>query len=227
MIDLGFPAIWLEFSSTLQLVLKGLIIGIIISAPMGPVGILCIQRTMKKGRVFGIATGAGAALSDFIYALMTGLGMHFVIEFIERGQTLFWLKLMGSIMLLIFGIHTYLQDPRRGMRAKMKRKGTLFYNFISGFGLTISNPLIVFLFIALFNMFTFVIPSNLLGQAIGYLSIIAGAMLWWLGLTYVIAKMKDNFGLRGILYLNRGIGSIVICSSIVYAIMTLWNLSVR
>ncbi|MBO5677929.1 MAG: LysE family transporter [Bacteroidaceae bacterium] len=225
--DLTFPNIWIEFSSTLQLVLKGLIVGIIISAPMGPVGILCIQRTMKKGRIFGIVTGAGAALSDFIYALMTGLGMSFVIDFIERGQTLFWLKLMGSIMLLIFGIHTYLQDPRKGMRTEMKRKGTLFYNFISGFGLTISNPLIVFLFIALFNMFTFVIPANLLGQAIGYLSIIAGAMLWWLGLTYVIAKMKDNFGLRGILYLNRSIGSIVICSSIVYAIMTLWNLWVR
>jgi threonine/homoserine/homoserine lactone efflux protein len=227
MMDLEFPAIWIEFSSTLQLVLKGLIVGIIISAPMGPVGILCIQRTMKKGRIFGIATGAGAALSDFLYALMTGMGMHFVIEFIERGQTLFWLKLMGSVMLLIFGIHTYLQDPRKGMRAKMKRKGTLFYNFISGFGLTISNPLIIFLFIALFNMFTFVIPANPLGQAIGYLSIIAGAMLWWLGLTYVITKMKDNFGLRGILYLNRSIGSIVICSSIIYAIMTLWNLSIR
>ena len=227
MMDLEFPAIWIEFSSTLQLVLKGLIVGIIISAPMGPVGILCIQRTMKKGRIFGIATGAGAALSDFLYALMTGMGMHFVIEFIERGQTLFWLKLMGSVMLLIFGIHTYLQDPRKGMRAKMKRKGTLFYNFISGFGLTISNPLIIFLFIALFNMFTFVIPANPLGQAIGYLSIIAGAILWWLGLTYVITKMKDNFGLRGILYLNRSIGSIVICSSIIYAIMTLWNLSIR
>ena len=131
MMDLTFPNIWIEFSSTLQLVLKGLIVGIIISAPMGPVGILCIQRTMKKGRIFGIVTGAGAALSDFIYALMTGLGMSFVIDFIERGQTLFWLKLMGSIMLLIFGIHTYLQDPRKGMRTKMKRKGTLFYNFIS------------------------------------------------------------------------------------------------
>ena len=224
MIEMNLPNIWMEFSSTLQLVLKGLIVGVIISAPMGPVGILCIQRTMKKGRSYGIATGAGAALSDFIYALMTGLGMSFVIDFIEQGQTLFWLKLMGSVMLLIFGIHTYLQDPRKSMRTQMKRKGTLFYNFISGFGLTISNPLIVFLFIALFNMLTFVIPSNLFGQAIGYLSIIAGAMLWWLGLTYVITKMKDNFGVKGILYLNRSIGSIVICASVVYAIMTLCNL---
>ena len=225
MIEMSFPNIWLEFSSTLELVVKGLIVGIIISAPMGPVGILCIQRTMKKGRIYGIATGAGAALSDFFYALITGLGMSFVIEFIERGQTLFWLKLMGSIMLLIFGIHTYRQDPRKGMRTQIKRKGTLFYNFISGFGLTISNPLIVFLFIALFNMFTFVIPENLLGQTVGYLSIIGGAMLWWMGLTYIITKMKDNFGERGILYLNRGIGSIVICASFIYAILTLFTLS--
>lgn len=228
MTDLTLPNIWIEFSSTLQLVLKGLIVGIIISAPMGPVGILCIQRTMKKGRIYGIVTGAGAALSDFLYALITGLGMSFVVDLIEQGQTLFWLKLMGSIMLLIFGIHTYLQDPRKGMRTTMKRKGTLFYNFISGFGLTISNPLIVFLFIALFNMFTFVIPEDyIFGQIVGYISIIAGAMLWWLALTYIIAKMKDNFGVRGILYLNRGIGSLVICSSIVYAIMTLWNLWVQ
>ena len=75
MTDLTLPNIWIEFSSTLQLVLKGLIVGIIISAPMGPVGILCIQRTMKKGRIYGIVTGAGAALSDFLYALITGLGM--------------------------------------------------------------------------------------------------------------------------------------------------------
>ncbi len=221
---LDISDIWREFSSTLQLVLKGLIVGIVISAPMGPVGILCIQRTMKKGRIYGIATGAGAALSDFFYALMTGLGMSFVIDFIEQGQTLFWLKVIGSAMLLAFGIHTYLQDPRRGMRTQIKRKGTLFYNFISGFGLTISNPLIVFLFIALFNMLTFVIPDNILGQTLGYLSIIAGAMLWWLGLTYIITKMKNNFGERGILYLNRTIGITVICVSIVYATMTLCNL---
>ncbi len=216
---------WLEFSSTLQLVLKGLIVGVVISAPMGPVGILCIQRTMQKGRSYGLVTGAGAALSDFVYALITGFGMSFVIDFIEQGQTLFWLKLIGSVMLLIFGLHTYRQDPRKCLRPHMKRKGTLFYNFISAFGLTFSNPLIIFLFIALFNMLTFVIPSNFVGQAIGFLSIIVGAMLWWLALTYLITTMKKNFGVRGILRLNRTIGSIVIAVSVVYAAMTLLNLS--
>lgn len=217
--------IWIEFSSTLQLVLKGLIVGIVISAPMGPVGILCIQRTMQKGRIYGLATGAGAALSDFIYALSTGLGMSFVIDFIEQGQTLFWLKLIGSVMLFIFGLHTYRQDPRKCMRPQMKRKGTLFYNFISGFGLTFSNPLIIFLFIALYNMLTFVIPSNLFGQTVGYLSIIAGAMLWWLGLTWLISHMKNNFGVRGILRLNQTIGTIVVVVSVLYALTTIFHLS--
>ena len=105
MIEMHLPEIsdiWREFSSTLQLVLKGLIVGIVISAPMGPVGILCIQRTMKKGRIYGIATGAGAALSDFFYALMTGLGMSFVIDFIRRADSLTRSqKYSGSILPVI------------------------------------------------------------------------------------------------------------------------------
>ena len=74
-------------------------------------------------------------------------------------------------------------------------------------------------------MLTFVIPGNLFGQCVGYLSIVAGAMLWWLGLTYVINKMRSSFGLRGILRLNCTIGSIVLAASMVYAAMTLFNLS--
>lgn len=68
----------------LELILKGLLIGIIASAPMGPVGILCIQRTLNKGRWYGFVTGVGAAASDIIYALITGLGMSFVMDFIRR-----------------------------------------------------------------------------------------------------------------------------------------------
>ena len=74
-------------------------------------------------------------------------------------------------------------------------------------------------------MFTFVIPANFVGQAIGFLSIIVGAMLWWVGLTYLITRMKKSFGVRGILHLNRSIGTIVVIVSVVYAAMTLMNLS--
>ena len=217
--------IFSEFGSTIQLFLKGLLVGIIASAPMGPVGILCIQRTMQKGRIYGLATGAGATLSDIIYALMTGWGMAFVMDFIDNERNIFWMKLIGSVMLFIFGIYMFRTDPRKCIRPVSNNKGTLFHNFFTSFLVTLSNPLIIFLFLALFNMFTFVIPGNLFGQCVGYVSIVAGAMLWWVGLTYVINRMRRNFGLRGILRLNRSIGTIELAASVIYAIMTLFHLS--
>ena len=192
---------------------------------MGPVGILCIQRTIQKGRTYGIVTGAGAALSDIIYALITGFGMSFVMEIIDNEQNIFWMKLIGSLMLFSFGIYMFRTDPRKCLRPSMKKRGTLLHNFTTALLVTLSNPLIIFLFIALFNMLTFVIPGNLFGQCVGYLSIVAGAMIWWLGLTYIINKMKSSFGLRGIMRLNRSIGVIVLIASFIYAGMTLANLS--
>ena len=217
--------IFIEFASPFLLILKGLLVGIIASAPMGPVGVLCIQRTLQKGRSYGIVTGSGAALSDIFYALMTGFGMSFVMDFIDNEQNIFWLKLIGSVMLFIFGVYMFRTDPRKSIHQSTGSKGTLIHNFTTGFLITLSNPLIIFLFIALFNMFTFVIPGNWFGQCIGYLSIVAGAMLWWLGLTYVINKMRNSFGEKGIQRLNRTIGSIVLGASIIYAAMTLFKIS--
>lgn len=73
----------------LDFIFKGIIIGVIASAPMGPVGILCIQRTLNKGRWFGFVTGIGAACSDIVYALFTGLGMSFVMDFVNNAQNKF------------------------------------------------------------------------------------------------------------------------------------------
>ena len=211
--------------STLELFVKGLLVGILASAPMGPVGILCIQRTLQKGRRYGLVTGAGAALSDIIYALITGLGMSFVMDFINNEQTLFWLKLVGSVMLFIFGLYMFRTDPKKCLRPTPKKKGTLMHNFVTSFLVTLSNPLIIFLFTALFALLTFVVPEHLFEQCVGYTSIVVGAMLWWFGLTYVIARMRNSFGLRGILILSRTGGTIVLVVSVVYALMTLFHLS--
>ena len=211
--------------STLELFVKGLLVGILASAPMGPVGILCIQRTLQKGRRYGLVTGAGAALSDIIYALITGLGMSFVMDFINNEQTLFWLKLVGSVMLFIFGLYMFRTDPKKCLRPTPKKKGTLMHNFVTSFLVTLSNPLIIFLFTALFALLTFVVPEHLFEQCVGYTSIVVGAMLWWFGLTYVIARMRNSFGLRGILILSRTVGTIVLVVSVVYALMTLFHLS--
>lgn len=219
--------IWAEFQSTFQLVIKGLIIGIVVSAPMGPTGILCIQRTMNKGRDYGLVTGAGAATSDLLYAIITGLGMSFVMDFIEQPENIFWLKVAGSALLLIFGIHTYRSRPTQKLHQPSGQKGTLLSNYASAFLITFANPLIIFLFIALFAQFTFVVPTNFLGVVLGYLSIIGGAMLWWGGLTYLLTKMKHSFGDRGLVLMNRTIGGIVIFASVVYAFTTIFKISFR
>lgn len=219
--------IWLEFSSYSQLIIKGLIIGIIASAPMGPTGILCIRRTMQKGRIYGLLTGAGAAVSDMLYALVTGAGMAFAVNFIEDKQNIFWMKLVGSILLFAFGVFMYRTKPKAAPESQtaVRGNGTYFNNFFTAFLLTLSNPLIIFLFLATFNMFTFVIPNHWLAQAVGYLSIIGGAMLWWGGLTWVIEHMSDRMGPDFALRLNRTIGVIVLIISIFYAANTLFNIS--
>lgn len=221
------PDIWLQFSSFGQLIVKGILIGIIASAPMGPVGILCIRRTMQKGRKYGLATGAGAALSDILYALITGAGMAFAVNIIENPQNIFWMKLVGSVLLFIFGVYMFRTQPKPAPEstAAVKGNGTLFNNFFTGFLLTVSNPLIIFLFLATFNMFTFVVPEHWFQQSVGYLSIVGGAMIWWSSLTWVIEHMNDRLGPNFALTLNRTIGTIVVVCSLLYAANTLFHLS--
>ena len=92
--------------TTLNIMINGMLIGIIASAPMGPVGVLTVRRTLNKGLWFGFATGVGAALSDLIYATITLWGMSMVLEWVEKPSTLFYLKLGGSILLFFFGWYT-------------------------------------------------------------------------------------------------------------------------
>jgi threonine/homoserine/homoserine lactone efflux protein len=216
---------WLEPVSTLDLIVKGLLIGIVASAPMGPVGVLCIQRTLNKGRWFGFVTGIGAAFSDIIYALITGFGMSFVVDFIEDKDNMFYLQLIGSIMLFLFGLYTFRSNPTKSIRPTSPKKGTLVHNMVTGFFVTFSNPLIIFLFVALFARFTFVVPDHLFQQSIGYLSIALGALLWWFVLTYFIDKVRSKFNVKGIWILNRIIGSAVIIAAIIGIIITLTGLS--
>ena len=214
----------IEPISTLEILVKGVFIGIIASAPMGPVGVLCLQRTLNKGRFYGLVTGFGAALSDIIYALITGSGMSFVMDFITNERNMFILQLIGSAMLLVFGIMTYRSNPRKSFRPVPKKKGTLVHNFVTSFLLTLSNPLIIFLFIALFARFAFIIPNHPVEQGVGYASIVGGAIIWWVLLTYIINKVRTRFEVKGVKILNHTIGIIVILASIAGFVFTLTGL---
>lgn len=208
----------------IDLLVKGFIIGIVVSAPMGPVGVLCVQRTLNKGRWYGFVTGLGASLSDIIYALLTGYGMSFIFDFINAN--IFYLQLLGSVMLLFFGIYTYRSNPVHSIRPASNNKGTYLHNFITAFLVTLSNPLIIFLFIGLFARFAFVLPEIPIGQQLaGYLAVFLGAQTWWFGITYFINKVRTRFNVRGIWLINRIIGVIVIVVSVFGFVFTLLGAS--
>ena len=215
---------FIDVSTILNIIWKGLLVGIVASAPMGPVGILCVQRTINKGRWYGFVTGLGATLSDLIYAIITGVGMSFVMDLVNNAQNRFFLQIMGSIMLLVFGVISFRSDPTKNMHHSGSTKGSYIHNFITAFLVTLSNPLIILLFMAIFAQLAFIIPNHPLEMCIGYLSIIGGAILWWYGLTWLIDKIKNIFEEYGIILINRIIGSIVIIISIIVLFGTVFNL---
>lgn len=207
-------------------IIKGIVIGIVASAPMGPVGILCIRRTIKKGRAYGVVTGAGAALSDVFYALLTGYGLSLVSP-LTSPANVFWVKLVGCAMLLAFGAYMFRTGPRVDVHPESKNKGSLFRNFLTSFFITLCNPAIIFLFLALFNMMApFAGADKFVNVVAGYAAIMGGALLWWLGLTYVINKMSNHFGEKGIRNLNRTIGVIVISFAVIYTLLTIFGVSI-
>ena len=204
----------------LALAAKGLLIGILVSAPMGPVGMLCIQRTLSKGRWHGFVTGLGAMVSDIIYAMLTSLGMGVVVNFVEANQAP--LQLAGSLVLSVFGYYIYQSNPVKNLRKQKERKLSFTQDFITAFLLTFSNVLIVLLYIGLFARFGFILPDHSLGMIIGGIICIGiGAISWWLFITYIVSKLRKWFNVRGIWRMNRIVGSTIIILSIIGIISVL------
>jgi len=218
-----FPE-WMREVDVLDEFLKGILIGIIVSAPMGPVGILTVQRTLNKGRWEGFATGIGASASDFLYAIITGYGMSFVVDIIENPAIALIIKIVGSVLLFAFGVYTFRSIPNNNVKDDIPTptdKNDLKSFAISGFAVTVSNPLIIFMFLALFGQFTFILVDNIIPQIVGYIAIIGGALTWWFSLTWLVDKVRAKFNNKVLWWINRVIGIIVMVVSglmIVYTV---------
>ena len=176
--------------------LSGLLIGVFISAPMGPIGMLVIQRTLNKGRAAAFFTGIGASLSDFIYCLLTGLGLSFVTDFIESNKNV--LQIIGSVMLILYAVYLFKANPSRALNKPRKEQpNTYWRDFVTGFFFTFSNPLILFFIISLFARFNFMDTEHQFYHYIlGYFSIIVGAIGWWFLITFFVNKVRGHFNVR-------------------------------
>lgn len=150
--------------------------------------------------------------------------MSFIVDIINNNQNRFVFQILGSIMLMAFGIYCYRSDPTKKIHISGSKKGSLIHNCVTAFLVTFSNPLIIFLFMAAFAQFAFVMPKHPLHMCVGYLSIICGALLWWFGLTWLIDKVRNKFDNSSIVIINKIIGSVVIIFSLLVLIGTVFNL---
>lgn len=194
----------------LQIIIKGIFIGILVSAPMGPIGILCVQRTLSRGRWHGFVSGLGAALSDIFYALITLLGISLVTDFLEKNELA--IQVAGSIVLILFGIAVYRSNPLKSFKANDSITDTRYTkDFISAFFLTASNVVIIFVFITLYARFSFnPVDKGFWGLLFGITSIAVGAIVWWFCITTIVSRLRVHINRKGLVLLNHVIGVILI-----------------
>lgn len=179
---------------------------------MGPVGMLCIQRTLNDGKQNGLMTGLGAVAGDMLIALLAiiaALGLGFSTEFIQKHEGP--LKVIGSIVLIVFGYFVFNKNPSRNLTKLKEKSMSLWKVFGSSLILTISNIATLFLYIALFARFNVIDSSKPFGYDLMTVFFIGiGALLWWLLVTYVVNKLRNKFNVRGLKIFNKIIGALLI-----------------
>lgn len=193
----------------MEIFIKGIIVGLSVSVPLGPIGMLCIQRTLNRGQKHGMVTGLGATTSDIVYAIITLFFLSFVLDFIEQHRVV--IQVIGSVIILVFGWWIYRSNPVAHPSVKDKiENASLFSDFITSFGLTLSNPLILFVLIALFAKLEFITSEASIGmQMFGLFSVLLGATAWWTVLTTFANKFRHRFNVRGLKLINKITGSII------------------
>ena len=180
---------------------------------MGPIGLLCVQRTLKRGKWHGFFSGMGAAFSDVFYAGITSLGLGLIINFTTDNHYI--LKIIGSILLLFFGVYVFRSNPFKWLHEPKENANSYSQDAISAFFLALSNPLIIFLFIALFARFNYIsIEEKSFSILLGLASIFTGALSWWLLITFLVGKLRKVLNLRGLYLMNKIVGTIIIILSL-------------
>lgn len=204
------------YLNIIRSIFDGFIVGFLASVPLGPIGVLCIQRTLNRGRRSGFVSGLGAASSDLIYAIIAGFSVSMVMNFVEEQKHL--LSIVGAIILIGLGLKIYFTNPAKQMRrqqqrqrqyAQHQRRGpNLWQDYLSTFFLTITNPLAIFLFLTGFSLVggerSFTLQTIMLG------GVFLGASTWWFVLTMLVGLFRKKLTLKRLYYINKTAGAIII-----------------
>jgi threonine/homoserine/homoserine lactone efflux protein len=187
------------------LLLKGIIIGFAIAAPVGPIGVLCIRRTLADGRLPGFVSGLGAATADAVYGAVAAFGLTLVTDFLMEGAS--WLRLIGGAFLLFLGIRTFFARPAE--RAAPARNGGLVGAYASTLFLTLTNPTTILSFAAIFAGLGVGSTNDALSAMLLVLGVFLGSALWWLVLSGTAGLFRAKLSAGGLRWVNRVSGTII------------------
>jgi threonine/homoserine/homoserine lactone efflux protein len=191
-----------------EVILKGILLGFMVSMPLGPVSIILINRTIKRGFLSGFFSGLGLATADTLLAILAALGFTVIVGFIREER--FIITIFAGAVVTAVGIKVFLSNPVHDFRAKDRSNKSLWRDFYSVFILSITNPYTILIFVAFFSGIH--ISGNINPAHVPFFlipGVFAGAMTWWLTLTYFLSRFKKKIRLRAIVRINR-LGGIVI-----------------
>jgi len=207
----------------LSLFLRGLLIGFSIAAPVGPIGVLCIRRTLANGRIYGFVSGLGAATADACYGSVAALGLTLIAAFLIDQSN--WLRLVGGTYLCYLGIKTFRSKPAaQAAAATMRGRGWLGA-YTSTLFLTLTNPLTILSFAAIFaGLGAGAASGNVSGALLLVAGVFLGSCAWWMILVTLTSLFRSRLSTAGLVWVNRVSGGIIFAFGVatLYGIITSW-----
>ena len=208
-------------------IIFGAVIGFASAVPIGPVGIICVQRTILKNRMAGLITGFGSILADMIFAAIGAFGITIIIDFIGKEHMFF--RIVGALILIVLGIMSYRAKPKPH-QTKEDSAITKIEYFLSGFILTITNPLSVLFFLFSFASFgarihidNYIMASSLV------IGVMIGALIWWLLLTHIADIFGHKIHGEALSVISKWFGAIIfVCGLLIFVnalikLFVIWN----
>lgn len=193
----------------IDIFLRGILIGLIVSMfSIGPIGVLCVQRTLSKGQRSGFFSGLGAATADTTYAMIAFFALAFVQEFMERN--VLWVKVFGGICVVVIGVYIFLQNPIVQIRRNRAGKTSLWRDFLSIFLFTIANPAVVLVFVGMFATFGISNDAGDINGVAMIVGVVSGSAAWWFLFTFLLNIFRNRFRPRHLLWMNRIAGVIIV-----------------
>jgi threonine/homoserine/homoserine lactone efflux protein len=195
----------------LTFIIKGILIGFAMAVPLGPIGIICIRKTLTEGRIRGLVIGMGAATADMFYAAIAAFGLTVISDTLNEHRI--WIRLVGGALLLFLGIRTFLAKPKD---PKLQINGSsALRSYLTTIFLTLTNPFTIFAFIAVFATLGLGNGLSYLSATILVVGVFIGSLLWFVILSSGVTFFRKKLDMTGLRWVNKIAGILIIISGII------------